>query len=431
MLTERELELLTASVDGELSPRRRRHVERLLARSAEARDLLRHLQRDSRQVIDLPRVSAPPDLAASVMAGVLRAKRRPAPRPRPAPRTLPVWTGWAAAAAVLLAVGLGTFWHYSAGPDDPVARKPNLPDVKDRPDDDAVAKQVPPAPPPDVPPEDPPHELPADPGPETPKKVPERSVPVQKPLVEKPREVVFGDGSVEPFSKLERIELSLPVVLRLHELTRDDEAKRLREQLEGPSAVRVELPARNATRAFERVKAAMDARKIALVIDPAAQAKLKAPQFRHDYAVYFENVSPADLAELLAAAGASDRTAGEKKAGEQRFDGAAVVRSATAADAAQLADLIGVDPIRVRPAAAKPTAIDLNKPLSEQTGGQIDDVLDGKRTPRPNTTQPGLSALVVPLGVKSRSAEVKRFLEGRKPAREGTLQVFLVLRQVS
>ena len=38
--------------------------------------------------------------------------------------------------------------------------------------------------------------------------------------------------------------------------------------------------------------------------------------------------------------------------------------------------------------------------------------------------------LVVPLGSRGRSAEVKRFLDGRKPAREGTLQVFLVLRQL-
>src|SRR5262245_16025014 len=120
MLSERDLQLLTASVDGELSPRQRRHVERLLKRSPEARAFLRQLQADSRQLIELPRVSAPPDLAGSVMAAVGRVKRRPAAaRPRPVPaRTFPAWTGWAAAAAVLVAVSVGSFLRYSGDPAD-------------------------------------------------------------------------------------------------------------------------------------------------------------------------------------------------------------------------------------------------------------------------------------------------------------------------
>src|SRR5688500_8482264 len=88
MLSERDLQLLTAHVDGELSPRQRRHVDRLLARSEEARYVLRRLQADSRQVIDLPRVPAPADLASSVMNAVAQAKRRPAPPP-PRPRPVP------------------------------------------------------------------------------------------------------------------------------------------------------------------------------------------------------------------------------------------------------------------------------------------------------------------------------------------------------
>src|SRR5947208_2095976 len=80
---------------------------------------------------------------------------------------------------------------------------------------------------------------------------PDKPAPIHKPLVEKPNEPVFGDGRIEPFSKLERVELALPAVLRLHELNKDEEAKKLREQLKGKSAVRLELPAKNATRAFE------------------------------------------------------------------------------------------------------------------------------------------------------------------------------------
>src|SRR5262249_2878158 len=316
MLSDRDLQLLTACVDGELSPRQRRHVDRLLETSAEARAALAHLQADSRQIIELPRVAAPADLAGSVMAAVGRARRRPvAPSPRVAAvRTFPAWTGWAAAAVVLLAVGLGSFLFYSAGPGGSVAKK-HKDDPNDRPNHEGglVKNQNPPKVPADKGNEKPNEDEPDDPDREPPTKTPEQPTRIQTPLVEKPAEPVFGDGSIEPFSQLERVMLDLPAVLKLHELGKDEEAKKLREQLKGRSAVRIELPAKNATRAFDRVKTALDARKIALVIDPAAQTKLKTPQFRHDYGLFLENVTAADLADLLAAVAALDRAAGEQK----------------------------------------------------------------------------------------------------------------------
>ena len=55
MLLDRYRQLLTAYVDGELSSRQRRHVVRLLHRSAEARRLLRQLEADAKSLRDLPR----------------------------------------------------------------------------------------------------------------------------------------------------------------------------------------------------------------------------------------------------------------------------------------------------------------------------------------------------------------------------------------
>src|SRR5262245_44448263 len=134
MLPERHLLLLTAYVDGELSPRQRRHVDRLLRKNEEARDLLRKLQADSRQLIDLPRVSAPSDLSESVMSGVSQLKRRPvAARPLPVqPHTFPTWTGWVAAAAVLVAVGLATYLNYSGSGNQSggVVKKDKREDIK-------------------------------------------------------------------------------------------------------------------------------------------------------------------------------------------------------------------------------------------------------------------------------------------------------------
>lgn len=70
-MTRDELEKLgadlSAYVDGELSPERTRAVERTLAESAEARELLEQLRGISRRLGDLPRAVVPEDLAIRVL----------------------------------------------------------------------------------------------------------------------------------------------------------------------------------------------------------------------------------------------------------------------------------------------------------------------------------------------------------------------------
>src|SRR5689334_16286486 len=107
MLSERDRQLLTAFVDGELSPRQRRQVCRLLGRSDAARRLLRELQGDSDELKALP---PPPPLGRDLSAPVLRAAARPRPQPRPAVRLrFRAWAGYAAAAAVLFVVGVSAY----------------------------------------------------------------------------------------------------------------------------------------------------------------------------------------------------------------------------------------------------------------------------------------------------------------------------------
>src|SRR5438034_245248 len=120
MLEPHYQELLTAFVDGELSARQRRFVARLLRRSGEARLLLRQLQDDARQVRTLSSRSIPVDVTGSVLATIHQRKLRPTLRPRVPPvPTFPAWTGMAAAAAVLLIVGVGSFLHSSRAPKRP------------------------------------------------------------------------------------------------------------------------------------------------------------------------------------------------------------------------------------------------------------------------------------------------------------------------
>jgi hypothetical protein len=437
MLAERQIRLLTAYVDGELSPTQRRQAGRLLRRSEEARELLRRLQEDSRQLRALPRLAVPTDLSGPILASIGPSRPRPVSRPHPVRATFPAWTGWAAAAAVLLAVAVGSFFSYSGtGPegqgDSPLATAPgdNGKDERVVPDG-RLAKKV------DQPPDDPwPDDVTIPEGPPDPPEPPEKKIdpPVRpiKPVSDRLEGPVLTSPSKEPGVKIERVELALPTIHQLADLDRPEAVRRLREQFAAAPAFRVELPARDATRAFTRIRAAATRVGLALVIDPTAQARLRKPQFRHDYAVFVENITPADLVVLLRTVARADRLAAAKKPAEQRLGGALVVRELSEWDQKELSNLLGVDPVRVRPTAAKKQAgLDIRRPLDEQTGANLAALLDGIQGARPGVKQPERAGLVVPLtGPRSRSLEVRRFLDQRTPAQPGTVQVFLVLRNL-
>src|SRR4051812_21331255 len=114
MLSEQVRRLLTASVDGELSTRQRRQLERLLRHSREARALLSQFQQDSHTLRHFTRQAAPPDLADSVVRAI--ADMLPTPSAtlpfRPVSR-LPVFLSIATAATVLLCIGYGSFLFFS------------------------------------------------------------------------------------------------------------------------------------------------------------------------------------------------------------------------------------------------------------------------------------------------------------------------------
>src|SRR5262245_16452658 len=114
MLADSDRELLTAYVDGELSARQRKAVQRLLQRSPDARALLQELQADSELVRSLPHPPQVPDLSASVIESIHRRGLRPARRTIQPVQTIPIWSGLVAAAAVLLVIGVASFLYFSA-----------------------------------------------------------------------------------------------------------------------------------------------------------------------------------------------------------------------------------------------------------------------------------------------------------------------------
>src|SRR4051812_10899998 len=114
-------ELLTAAVDGELTPAERKAARRVLRESEAARVLFAQLKADAARLKKLPRVPAPAELTNHVLAVINDRAMTPTPLP-PAGRRgsrfdwgwLPIWANMAAAAGVMVAISLGSYLYFAA-----------------------------------------------------------------------------------------------------------------------------------------------------------------------------------------------------------------------------------------------------------------------------------------------------------------------------
>jgi anti-sigma factor RsiW len=112
MLTEETRQLLAAYVDGEVSPRQRAQVDSLLSKSAEARNLLEQLQRDSGELRAMKRKTLPQDFSLQVLKNIADKKLQPESTPPPT-TTFPAWLGITIAVAVLVLVTVVSFLFFA------------------------------------------------------------------------------------------------------------------------------------------------------------------------------------------------------------------------------------------------------------------------------------------------------------------------------
>jgi hypothetical protein len=440
MLAERDRQLLTAYVDGELTDRQRRHVARLLDRSDEARRLLQKLQEDSGK---LRRLQSPPlddDLTVPVLRSIADQRlkpRRPVGGPKPA--LYPAWAGVAAAAALLLVVAAGSYVFFAhALPENSrrVARNPQPPsvtppEVKKSSEPDRVAV-VPKGKTKDNETPRPDNPLPRTPaeGVQKPEDNSSSSEPKGEPVVTAPSTEMF---------KLETANVALPVPVKLRELDQEASRQKVLGELQQDTAFRLELPCKDGTRAFERFEAVWKARGNALLVDPVAFARTKQPKLKTNYVLVAEDLTPDELLQVIRQLAAEDKKGEAKKPPDVQFDSLVLTRM-TQRDHKELSDLLGVDLTQSPPKATGPLGTDPARPLPDATAEQVTKSLAGEGgVPRPEPGKPAVKppehqALALAFSpvsqVRSRpgSPEIKRFLDGRKPARPGTVQVLLVLR---
>jgi anti-sigma-K factor RskA len=397
MLTDQVRQLLTAYVDGELTNRQRKALARLLHRSPEARALLRQLQEDAASLRALPR----PRLGADFTARVVRAVRqRQVQQHQQAARQASAgWPALAAAAAVVLAVGLGSFLYFARPPagdplaqlDQPPADTPPGQDPADGRRTGSVTEVTP---------------RPSDSAKEPPKPEP---VPMPPVVADKPNDPVRPDvPGVEKVFTSPEMEMFKPVVVQppfalledLHALRADD----LRKKIDKEAALRLELPCRDTAKGFHRVQAALKDVGIGLAIDAAAQNRLDKPRLKSNYVLLVEDLTAEELARALAKLGSEDRKAAEAKPKPDGQFSRLVVNRLSDTDFKELSAVLHVEQAQLQ---------------------------NGPDRPGKGSERLALAVTYNPERPKPNSPEVKRYLDSRKPARPGTLRVLLVLREAS
>jgi negative regulator of sigma E activity len=422
-------ELLSAAVDGELSPAERKVAQRLLRESKSARALFAELKSDAARIQKLPRVVAPADLAENVLAVINDRTMGPTPLP-PGPRRerkfnwswLPIGANVAAAAGVLLAITLGSYLYFSASQHNSDSKDlgvANLPPVR-QPDGAAGQGRG------NARPE--PRDRAVELGP-----MPEAIVQRSPELGPSPREVddrkTFSPPlempEIEPFQP-DKIRLS--TVVAMGDLASDTELlKRLATEMKKDELVRLDLFCQSTAKGLEQVVANLKISGITVVTDGYAQSRLEKKQ-PVELMIFTESLTPDAVARLLAGLATDD-----KKVGAGFFD-TLVAAPFLADDLVKLGKLFGLPNVSPKLPKAK-SGIDIRKPLPEGTADHVATSLSGMGTttvsPRPKSERMAVVVAYSPVnGNPAASREIRQFIERRGERKPDAKPLMLVLKMI-
>jgi hypothetical protein len=418
MLPDALLPLLTAAVDGELTPAEAATVRALLADSAAARAAFRRLRNDRRRLQQLPLVTPPADLHARIMARLPAQPPTPAEVARSVPyRRRPSLVPVAVAASVLLAVAGASFSFFVAEPGRAPGANAALVAKADARRDADWAKLLPrdASPPPSVP-------APIEFTPE-----PVRiavALPTAPEIAPEPRPVVRDVLTFPPLPDIGKLELArirVPFLATVAEFDRDDVQQQFVAELGQDPAFRIDLFARDPARGVELLQAAAKGSGLTVHADRMTAEKVQRKQAAA-YLVYTDSLTPADLRALLVRLADADG-----KAPSRTFDSVHAT-PASPADGRDLHAVLGTDPgLWKRPATNSEP-----KSVSSGTAGQI------TRTLTDPAGKGGDKAAVLmtyaPTTVRTppaQSRELKQFFDRRGDRRPTAVPVLIVVRQAN
>ena len=448
MLADDQLQLLTASIDGELTPAEARLLRRLLQSSQEAHDLHAHLQADRSLVRTLPQATPPADMVARILTRLPLVSRQsvgattpPPARLRPAaPLSVPVsvtpprdarrsqraaWAPLAIAASLLLAVTGGSFWFFlqqeqpgrAPGSGEtartrqqlPATPEPNFKDIL--PPDEAPLPSTPL-------PGNPPEHLAAESAPAL--------TPQTRDVIPPPRPVFTGNAfpPLAPIAPLAFVEIHLPFLATVNEFTRVDTRLRFVEEVGKEPAYRVDLFARDPAHAAEVFQVAAQAVGLGIQSDPLSQERIKRKQGMA-YLVYIECLTPLELGDLFT------RLATEDQKNPQGVFGSIHAAPAIPADQKELKEILGIDPGLWKRPQPQPPRQSESKSISAGTADQLTRNLT---MPPKLPTKSALLLTFAPTAYRSNpltSREVQQFLNSRPERKPSVVPVLIVIRQAT
>jgi hypothetical protein len=331
MLSDRDCQLLTAYVDGELSTRQRKTALRLLQKSSEARNYLRLLQADADAVRRLPRHHLGRDFPLRVTRLIAERGLQPAaPVVRRSRPGAPAWVGWAAAAAVLVSVSALSYYTFPLlqkgsrkdasvaaktppEPSEPRQKRSDKSPPKDRRKDNSslVKKEREVAPP-----FNPMVFLTEGKAADGPAEVGPKPAPKKDPPKGNPDGILTAPdkGDLPPV-----VVPNLSVMMPLQDLDRAEDKDRLLAKLGRDNAYHVQLLCRNTAAAFAKLRQALDSHGLRLFIDRAARARLGKPRLRTNYVLYSESLKAGELLAVLQHLSRTDRAIHGKKPAPRQF----------------------------------------------------------------------------------------------------------------
>lgn len=395
MVPDKVQRLLSAYLDGELTDRQVSALKAVLARSAEARSLLEKLQSDATDLRGLARVGVRRDLSASILRAVT-------PTPRWSERAVPGWLGYPAAAAVLAAVFCGSYFYFSPDGSHRVAQQAEVSS------ESPVAQAEQPLPAPRAESAEPRRREPPEAKPASPAAAPSavsqvaNAAPPQ--ITGKPaKDIDTVSGKPAPrVEGFEIVDAKTTLSASLRDLDGEPLQEKLLNTLKIGAAFRLELTGSANAKALDAIAKAFRAQGISWLADEFAGQRSRMHSALTDYVVLAEDVTPAEVVDLLRRLGKAERDADPKRLDAARF-GDVMLLPLTGDDEKEVARLIGTELLPTQSAAGGGKAAKLALLLSYNPARQL----------------PGTSK------------EVKRFLEARGERPPGTLRIMLVLRAVT
>lgn len=419
MIPDDVLTLLTAAVDGELTPAEATTVRALLEFSQANRALYKQLRADRQRLRKLPHHTPPADLHTRVMSRLPTRTPVELPRPTPRPRrgsAVPLGI----AASVLLVVGGGSFSFFVNQPQPTRGANPAVAARAEAARERQWAKLLPRE-------SEPAQSAPA--AIEQPPEVARAVVAVADPIVPEiapePRPVVRDVLTFPPLPDVGKFDLArvrVPFLATVAEFSRDEVQQQLTTELGQDPAFRIDLFARDPGRGVELFQAAAKGSALTVFADTKTTEKVQKKQ-AVAYLVYTDSLTPPDLRDLFARLAAADA-----KAPQRTFD-AVHATPATPTDQRDLRDTLGIDPgiwKRPAPTAGEPksvasgTAAQITRTFTDPTGK------GGEKVAMLMTFAP-VTARTRP----TESREISQFLARRGDRRPTAVPVLIVIRQAN